>query len=101
MARPEKSIEDYLVERVEFCGGQAAKWDVRGHRGRVDRVVMLPCGEMARHWHVYLVELKAGGKKPRPEQLREHARLRALGFEVIVIDTKEQVDELTATYMDH
>lgn len=36
---------------------------------------------------VQLTEVKAPGKKPRPEQLRRHAELRALGFTVNIIDT--------------
>ncbi|EFD4907305.1 VRR-NUC domain-containing protein [Escherichia coli] len=28
------------------------------------------------------------GKPPRPDQLREHGRLRALGFTVVVLDSK-------------
>lgn len=31
-------------------------------------------------------EIKAAGKKPRPEQLRRHAELRALGFTVNIVD---------------
>ncbi|MDI5805976.1 VRR-NUC domain-containing protein, partial [Salmonella enterica subsp. enterica serovar Kentucky] len=31
---------------------------------------------------------KAPGKPPRADQLREHERLRALGFTVVVLDSK-------------
>jgi len=42
---------------------------------------------------VHFQELKATGAKPSPGQLREHARLRALGFVVKVTDNKEDIDE--------
>lgn len=38
------------------------------------------------------VELKAPGQKPDPHQEREHARLRALGCNVFVLDSIEAVD---------
>jgi hypothetical protein len=41
---------------------------------------------------VHFVETKATGAKPTPGQLREHSRLRALGFTVHVIDNKEEID---------
>lgn len=41
---------------------------------------------------VAFIELKAPGKHPTPLQLREHARLRELGFLVLVLDTKGAVD---------
>lgn len=42
---------------------------------------------------VHFVELKAPGRKPTLMQLREHERLRALGFTVLVIDNKEEIDK--------
>jgi hypothetical protein len=40
------------------------------------------------------VELKAPGVEPEPYQLREHARMRALGQRVEVIDSIEAVESL-------
>ncbi len=37
---------------------------------------------------VQFTELKAPGKKPNDKQVREHDRLRRLGFTVNVIDSK-------------
>lgn len=34
------------------------------------------------------VKCKAHGKSPRANQLREHGRLLALGFDVVVLDRK-------------
>lgn len=41
---------------------------------------------------VKFAEIKAPGKKPTQAQEREHTRLRALGFEVLVIDSNESAD---------
>jgi hypothetical protein len=49
-------------------------------------------GHMERIACSIFVELKAPGKKPTPGQLREHARLRELGFRVEVLDSIEAVD---------
>ncbi|EEP0571363.1 VRR-NUC domain-containing protein, partial [Salmonella enterica] len=47
-----------------------------------DRIVLLPGGRLV------FVECKAPGKAPRADQGREHERLRALGFTVVVLDSK-------------
>jgi len=41
---------------------------------------------------ICFVETKATGNKPTKLQEREHAFLRGLGFEVLVIDSKEEID---------
>lgn len=38
---------------------------------------------------MFFVEFKRQGKKPRPEQEYEHARLRARGFRVYVVDNRD------------
>ncbi|WP_106494147.1 VRR-NUC domain-containing protein, partial [Escherichia coli] len=53
-----------------------------GRRSIPDRIVLLPGGR------IIFVECKSPGKPPRPDQLREHGRLRALGFTVVVLDSK-------------
>lgn len=83
----EKTIEAHLVKRVKERGGIAYKFTSPQRRSVPDRLVLLPGGIFE------FVELKAPGKKPTPMQEREHARLRALGFTVKVIDSKEQVEE--------
>lgn len=82
----ESAVEKYFVAQVEkHLGWQARKWTTR--RGDPDRICLIPGGK------VLFVELKRPGEKPRPEQLREHERLTAMGFEVFVIDSKVGVDE--------
>ena len=83
----EKQIEAYLVQRIKAKGGIAYKFTSPQRRSVPDRLVLLPWGQML------FVELKATGAKPTPLQSREHERLRALGCLVLVIDSKETVDE--------
>lgn len=93
----ESDIEDYLVKRVKAMGGEVRKVQWIGRIGAPDRLVMLPprvtingVGMNNSAW----VELKAPGAKPRPSQLREHERMRAMGQRVEVIDSLEGVEEL-------
>lgn len=83
----EKKIEAYLVQRIKALGGIAYKFTSPQRRSVPDRLVLLPSGR------VCFVELKATGCKPTELQEREHTRLRTLGFVVLVIDSKELVDE--------
>lgn len=84
----ERDIEAYLRDRVKAVGGWAPKWVSPGNSGVPDRIVFLPGGR------IVFVELKATGEKPRPLQLVQHKRLRELGQDVRVIDSREQVDDL-------
>jgi Zn finger protein HypA/HybF involved in hydrogenase expression len=66
----EVTIEEYFVEQVEsVLKGEARKYKTR--RNDPDRIVLLPGGR------IYFVE---------------HKRLRDMGFDVAVLDTKEAVD---------
>ncbi|CQH34787.1 TPA: VRR-NUC domain-containing protein [Yersinia enterocolitica] len=78
----EDSIEDHLVKEVKKAGGIAYKFISPGRRSVPDRLVLLPGGK------VIFVECKAPGEKPTAAQLREHEKLRALGFTVRVLDSK-------------
>lgn len=82
----EKVIEAYLVKRIKDKGGIAYKFTSPQRRSVPDRLVLMPGSKAV------FVELKATGAKPTPLQLREHAFLRGLGFEVLVIDSKEEID---------
>ncbi|MDL4915489.1 MAG: VRR-NUC domain-containing protein [Enterobacterales bacterium endosymbiont of Blomia tropicalis] len=78
----ESTIEKHLVAEVKKAGGIAYKFLSPGRRAVPDRLVLLPGGRAV------FVECKAPGEKPRPEQLREHERLRAHGLTVVVLDSK-------------
>jgi len=99
----EADIENHLVRRVKERGGEVRKVAWIGRPHAPDRVVMLPPRiERATEDNasyqtgpaLIWVELKAPGKKARPGQLREHARMRKLGQEVFVVDSREGVDRL-------
>ena len=78
----EDSVEQHLVKEVRKVGGVAYKFVSPGKRSVPDRIVLLPAGRLV------FVECKAPGKPPRADQIREHERLRALGFTVVVLDSK-------------
>jgi Holliday junction resolvase len=88
----ERDIEKYLVTQVRKLGGKAYKWSSPSHRGVPDRLVFLP------HGILLAVELKAQGKKPTKLQHYSHEELRALGAEVLVIDSKAKVDALLGNF---
>lgn len=88
----EASIEKCLVEEVKAAGGWCLKLPAVFESGIPDRVCLFPFAR------VVFVELKAPGKKPRRLQEIMHSRLRALGFRVEVIDSREQAKSLAQEY---
>lgn len=82
----ESKIEAALVKKVKELGGLCDKFVSPQHRGVPDRIVTLPSGR------IIFVELKAPGKKPTKLQVLDHERRRALGCDVRVIDSLEQVE---------
>ncbi|CDM90233.1 VRR-NUC domain-containing protein [Xenorhabdus bovienii] len=78
----ESVIENHLVKEIKKAGGIAYKFVSPGRRSVPDRICVLPGGR------ILFVECKAPGEKPRPDQIREHERLRALGCEVVILDSK-------------
>lgn len=82
----EKSIEMYLKSEIEKLGGKAFKFSSPGNNGVPDRIILL-AGE------VRFVELKKPGKHLRPIQAYRKRQFEKLGFQVLVIDSKEKVDE--------
>ena len=94
---PEGKVEDYLVEQSAVYGALVRKLAYVGRRGAPDRMVVWPTG-----WRcpaiVDFVELKAPGKKPTPQQEREHLRIKALGIPCHVADNKEHVDTILTSH---
>ena len=83
----EATVEAYLRDRVKAQGGIAYKFVSPGTSGVPDRLIVFPGGT------VYFRELKAPGKEPTPLQLLQLEKLKCLGFDAGVIDSKEGVDE--------
>lgn len=81
----EKQIEQKLVAEVRRRGGMALKFVSPSYSGMPDRLVLLPDGKVA------FVEVKAPGKKPRSLQVKRHATLRKLGFQVFVLDAASDI----------
>lgn len=81
----EANVEKYLIKYVKDKGGLCLKFLSASMRGLPDRVVLLPQGK------IFFVELKAKGKKPRPEQTRVHKLFSSLGVKVYTADSKESV----------
>jgi len=82
----ERDVEKALVKKVKSLGGMAEKFTSPAKRSVPDRLVTLPGGR------IIFVELKAPGKVPTDAQERDHEKRRALGCDVRVIDSLEQVE---------
>jgi len=82
----ERDIERYMHAQVKAHGGEVrrCRWIGRAHAPD-DRVMLRRAA-----W----CECKAPGEKPRAGQLREHARMRAHGEVVYVVDSFELVDAM-------
>lgn len=85
----ESVIERADRQRIEAAGGMSLKFVSPGRRHVPDRINLMPVAPehreiVARYFR--FAEYKRPGEKPRPGQQREHERLRALGYQVDVID---------------
>lgn len=106
----ESDVEDYFVQRVAECGGEVRKVKWLGRNKAPDRVAMLP--RALKFCHPSGVEMSSCTlwvefKSPKAvatfpanphefAQYREHERMRQMGQHVVVIGTKEAMDELLA-----
>ena len=91
----EKDIESYLKRRVEAeLDGLCIK--AEGIKGIPDRMLVLPP-----HGDVVWCELKRKGGRLSKIQEYQHAKLRRLGAEVVVVWSREDVDELISRIKDH
>jgi hypothetical protein len=100
----ERGIEAYLVKRVKELGGEVRKVEWAGRRGAPDRVVMLPNLSFGGHRYAYPSTVWVELKNPETiktfpanaherQQHREHERMRKVGQIVLVLGTKEAIDE--------
>jgi len=89
----EKLIEKKLLKRIKSAGGWTIKLLPTFVSGLPDRLVLL-------QGRAYFVELKASGKRARPDQVLVHKRLEKLGFVVAVIDSVEGIDAFVENITD-
>ena len=82
----ERDIEKALVKRIKALGGLCEKFVSPSNIGVPDRLVTLP-------GKILFIELKSPGKKPTAKQLKDHAKRRAYGCTVLVIDSLEGIDD--------
>jgi len=82
----EKDIEKYFNQQIKQAGGLSRKYTSPGRRGVPDRIAIM-------NGHVYFVELKRPGEKPRPDQMAEHREMEKHGIKVYILDSKQAVDE--------
>ena len=84
----EKKVEEYLIKKTKEAGGVCLKWQSMYSRMSLDRLLFLPGGRLI------VVETKQKSGRMRPGQKVMVALLRGLGFDVRVLWTKEDVDNL-------
>lgn len=95
MAVLERTVESYLDRQWrEVLGGRCIKFPPLFYAGFPDRICL--AGPPAL---IVFVETKRPGDKPRPLQLKVHRQLRAWGFRVEVLDSKESVDDFIGGFV--
>jgi hypothetical protein len=83
----EKQIENYLRIEIKKIGGLALKFTSPSFSGVPDRIILYK-------GKTFFVEVKAEGKKLRPRQEFVKKQFEKLGFEVLIIDSKEKIKKL-------
>ena len=86
----EKIIEKYLKKQVEYLGGITFKFVSPGRRGVPDRILIVP------GVGVLFVELKAKAGRLSIHQRRCFSDISDAGGDVIVLNSKSEVDEFLA-----
>ena len=88
----EKLLEKKLRIKIEAIGGLCWKLPAIHVSGIPDRLCLLPMGR------AFFAEIKTTGEKPEKLQLYWHKKLKKIGFEVYVVDTSEQINEIIEKY---
>jgi hypothetical protein len=96
---PEGKVQAYSKKSLTEKGCLVRKLSYEGRRGATDHLVLVPPRESL--WcdilpakTLFLEYKRDEDTQPEEHQLREHARMRAVGADVRVIGSKRQVDEL-------
>lgn len=84
----EHHIESFLIKQVKRLKGVPYKFTSPSRRSVPDRLCAFPYGK------IVFVECKAPGKEPTKLQWREIDKLRAMGHDVVVVYTYEEVNML-------
>jgi hypothetical protein len=84
----EQTVEGYLIARVKASGGFTRKVVWQGRRGAPDRL----CGWPELGNGGFVETKPPAGYDNQAHQEREQKRLRACGFRVDVLSTKDAVD---------
>jgi hypothetical protein len=101
MRELERDVERVLVRGIKALGGEVRKLTWVGRRGAPDRLVFLPPGSRlpaeskrkrkVESWRLVFVELKTRrGRLSRLQEI-EIRRLRAMGFDVVVLKGSDEV----------
>lgn len=88
----EKVLERKLRTFVESTGGIGLKLVTTHFAGLPDRLCLFPGGR------ALFVEVKSTGMKPRKIQLLIMKKLNALGFDTMVLDSTETLNEIKEKY---
>ena len=81
----ERSVERYLQEKVKAAGGWAIKFTPTGTAGIPGRIVIWPGGR------IDFVECETFGGTVGPLQKHRHEQLQAMGCNVLIISSSEEV----------
>ena len=82
----EKVLERKFNEAIKKKGGWSLKMLSNYVTGLPDRVCLMPGGK------VFFAEIKTTGKKPTKIQVLIHKKLTELGFEVLIIQSSEEIE---------
>lgn len=102
MTTPEGAVQKYGQEQLKKRGCLVRKISYEGRRGCPDHLVLVPGriiavdigGDFAMPTVIFIEYKRDENTEPEPHQLREHERMRAVGADVRVIGTRQQVDDL-------
>ena len=92
MIESEKKLEKYLADQTKQSGGWSFKLLSTHVTGLPDRICLFPGGK------VFFAEMKTTGKKPTKMQELIGNKIRRLGFEVLVLDNTNSINEIIRSY---